>query len=141
MPLTLIGPIKLPSSQAQCWKCKAATPVHAIMPSELVDSDEDGYGRIDESVFVYDIEEDDMPEPLADALRVQAPNYSPQYSRTQDCTVWGNACTTCGSLQGGFFLHAEPDEAFFGMPRDYSGELKQLYQTDVEVAAAAFGLG
>lgn len=141
MPLNLIGPIKLASSQASCWKCKAVTPVYAIVPSDLDDSNEDGYGRIGEAVFVYNIEEEDMPSPLASALRGLAPSYSPRYSRTLDCTVWGNSCTSCGSLQGGFFLHSEPDGAFFGMPRDYAGELNDLLQGDAEVADAAFGLG
>lgn len=141
MPLKLFAPIQLASARVKCWKCSAETAVHAIVAADLEELHEDGIGCVREAVFVYDVEEDDMPEALASALAASASNYQPLYSRTADETTWANACTSCGALQGGFFLHAEPDGPFFGMPRDYRGEIAVLIDLDVELPYASFGLG
>lgn len=141
MPLKLFGPIQLASAQVGCWKCKARTPVHAVVPSDLEEMEDGGIGRVGEAVFVYEIEEDDMPGPLAAALRLAAPTYQPLHSRSTDLTAWANGCAHCGALQGAFFLHAEPDGPFFGMPRDFEGELTVLVNQDLQVDEASFGLG
>lgn len=141
MPLKLFGPIQLASAQVACWKCKAQTQVHAMVASDLEELEEDGIGRIGEPVFVYEIEDGDMPAAVATALRRLAPSYRPLHSHSTGLTAWSNACTQCGALQGAFFLHAEPDGAFFGMPRDYRGGLANLVEADVQVADASFGLG
>lgn len=38
-----------------------------------------------------------------------------RYSRTAGHKYWANVCSYCGSLQGDFFLHSEPDSPFFGV--------------------------
>jgi len=41
------------------------------------------------------------------------PNYKIAYSKTAESSYWANHCEHCGALQGDFFLHSEPDGAFF----------------------------
>lgn len=141
MPLKLFAPVQLASAEVKCWKCSDEIAVHALVASDLDDSGDDGYGRIGEAVFVYDVDEDEMPEALALALVRAYPNYRPLYSQTAGETTWANACSSCGALQGAFFLHAEPDGPFFGMPRDFRGELRALIDSDAELPYASFGLG
>ena len=136
----LFAPLRLATADAQCWKCKATTPVHALVASDMEDAEAE-LDRIGEAVFVWDVDGHDMPVHLAVALRAQAPGYIPRYSRTQNATVWANGCASCGALQGGWFLHSEPDGPFFGMPRDYSGHIKDLSDTDVDLDEASYGLG
>jgi hypothetical protein len=137
--LKLYGPIKLARSQAQCWKCKQVTPVAAIIAAAIEEfEDGKGFGKHDEPTFVYEVESEDMPDALQSVLSRLAPNYKPIYSRTAGFTQWANTCIHCGSLQGAFFMHMEPDGPFFGRPEHYEGEVVEAYAEDLAIGGASF---
>lgn len=117
--------------------------MHALHAADLEDvgDDETDRDRIEGSVVLYDIHEDDMPAELAQALATAAPNYSPQYSRTKGTTSWANACVHCGSLQGSFFMHSEPDGPFFGAAEEWTGQPgKVLMDKPVQLEDASYSM-
>ena len=137
--LLLRGPIKLARSVTTCWKCKKQTPVAEIIASDVEDFFEgESEGATGEASYVYEIADEDMPPELAAVIQPLAPQYTTLYSNTGGFTQWANGCTSCGALQGAFFMHAEPDGAFFGGPSNFSGEVVEIYVGDVKVAEASF---
>jgi len=140
--LILKGPIALRTASTECWKCHAATPVHALIAQAVLDGEADAGADDLCRSFVYDVEEDDMPRQLASALEGLAANYRPTRSRTLGATVWANRCTQCGALQGAFFLHSEPDGPFFGGPDECetAGEERLVAQDNFSVKDASYSL-
>jgi hypothetical protein len=139
--LRLHGPLRLAFARADCWKCNKSTPVVALAAAgvEDLEFEEDDAEGADAS-FIHDIGEEDMPPVLIEALARLAPYYRPTYSRTLDGATWANVCEHCGALQGGFFMHNEPDGPFFGSPDDFDGELQELYPGDVVVSDASYSM-
>jgi hypothetical protein len=137
--MKLYGPIRLARSTTECWKCKKETPVSAIIAAAIEEvEDGKGLGKYDEETFVYEIEQEDIPTVLQNVLARLAPNYKAIYSRTGGFTQWANTCVHCGSLQGAFYMHMEPDGPFFGRPEHFTGEVVHAYPEDVRVDGASF---
>lgn len=115
----LIAPIYLRRSTEACYKCHKDTEVFCLGVSAIreVEVDDDG--------TVYRHENDNQPDlvnvnnleqldaRLVAALARQAPRYRLDYSQTQRAQVWINHCEHCNAKLGDFFLHNEPDGAFF----------------------------
>ncbi len=139
--LVLHGPLRLASAKVECWKCNGPTTVFAIAAADVTDPNFEDYEEQDNGgSFISDIGEDDMPAVLAEPLAGLAPNYRPTYSHTMGATSWANVCEHCGSLQGAFYLHAEPDGPFFGSPVEFDGTLVELHAGDVVVSSASFSM-
>ena len=132
--LLLHGPLQLAKAVITCWKCKNPTEVFAIIAADQEGFD-DGVstGREEAEAFIYGIAEDEMPDTLVQALADLAPNYKPIYSNTMACKEWANGCEHCGSLQGTFFQHMEPDGPFFSYPSEFYGQRVPLLAISVVI--------
>lgn len=139
--LRLKGPIHLACSETECWKCKRSTPVFAIEASDLKNLEHgDASQPVGEPVFVHDIV-GNLPASLQAGLTEHAPHYQPTPSRTTGTTSWANQCVHCRALQGGFFMHSEPDGPFFGGPQRFNGTRILLTDKNIEVEDdASYGL-
>lgn len=135
----LYGPLELATEETSCWKCHKPTPVHALLAAD-VEEFESGEEptRVEASTFVYDLSPDSIPLEVKARLVTQAPNYKPTYSRTVGETSWANVCVHCGSLQGAFFLHSEPDGPFFGGPEEFDGKRAPLSEEGFDVDGASY---
>lgn len=103
LPLNLL--IEQPAiveATAECWACRKSTPVLTV-----AGRDEDG-----DLASVTGIQSVDGP--LGRAL-AERPYYRLAFSRTTQQWAFANLCTSCGALQGDFFLHNEPDGPFFAL--------------------------
>jgi Domain of unknown function (DUF5710) len=63
-----------------------------------------------------------MDEDLARQLRPW-PNFKRVGGRDGDASYFANHCPRCGSLQEDMYLHSEPDEPFFNIPRAAPGSI------------------
>lgn len=115
----LVAPIYLRRSSETCYKCQAVSEVFCLGVTAVRDVNVDDDGN------VYQDEQDNQPglvnvnnleqlDPrLATALARRAPRYRLDYSQTQRAQVWINHCEHCNAKLGDYFLHSEPDGAFF----------------------------
>jgi hypothetical protein len=138
--LRLKGPIRLACSHVTCWKCERTTPVFAIEASDLKNLEDGDLSQpLGKPVFVYAIA-GNLPASLQAGLTEHAPNYRPTFSRTTGETSWANQCVHCRSLQGGFFLHSEPDGPFFSGPLQFDGSRILLTERNIELEDASYDL-
>lgn len=137
----LHGPVQLASAEEECWKCHKPTPVHALLVADLEEFEPGEEPlRVEAPTFVYDIGPDALPAQVKATVTKAAPNYKPTYSRTMGETSWANVCVHCGSLQGAFFLHGEPDGPFFGGPEDFEGAKVVVSEQGFNVDGASYSL-
>lgn len=139
--LQLTGPLRLACANVACWRCKISTEAVALCAANVDDLDESEEPCSSEGPsFIHDIGEEDMPADLAAALAKAASQYRPIYSRTLDESIWGNVCSHCGALQGGFFMHSEPDGPFFGGPAEFEGEWRDLQAKGATLASGSYSM-
>jgi len=138
--LLLQGPIRLVCANSKCWKCGSGTPVVALAPAGIRDTDDDDAGHSQEGSLVYNIPEDGMPESLQLALARHAPLYVPTYSGTMGEVIWANRCAACNAIQGAFYLHCEPDGAFFDHRDSSNCTYLDLVDGDVMVSEADYSI-
>lgn len=137
--LRLHGPVLLASGKTDCWKCQSPTVVHAILASGVDEVDGDGAPVvIDESVFIYGVATQDLPSAVAEAIAIAAPTFKPILSQASREVAWCNACQHCGALQGGVFVHNEPESPFFGGPVAFKGTTTLLSEGGFDVGAASY---
>lgn len=115
----LIAPIYLRRSTEPCYKCHAVSEVFCLGATAVRDIE------VDDDGTVYRDENDNLPglvnvnnleqlvTGLAASLARHAPRYRLDHSQTQRAQVWINHCEHCNAKLGDFFLHNEPDGAFF----------------------------
>jgi len=65
----------------------------------------------------------DMDDALAHQLRAW-PNYRKVDVLHPESRYFANHCPACGSLQDDMYLHSEPDQPFFDIPRAEPGSIK-----------------
>ena len=135
----LHGPVEAASAETDCWKCGKSTPVHALMAADIEEfvSGEEPL-QTEAPSFVYDLGPDALPPLVKASLASTAPNYKPTYSRTMGETNWANVCVHCGSLQGAFYLHSEPDGPFFGGPEEFKGKRIVVSENGFDVDDASY---
>ena len=117
--LILQSPYYVAISSRNCWKCKQETNVVALAAEnyytlDYEDEDDEQAKQVwfkqHEFVFLSDTVFLDA----ASAIEISGryPFYRLGYSRTKDYHYWANHCQHCSAIQGDFFLHQEPGEAF-----------------------------
>lgn len=74
----------------KCWKCKR-------------------------EIVVFTWPKDGMHDQSAPKVKPIPRTVQYRFSKTVGDKYWANTCPYCQSIQGDFFLHAEPDGAFFGI--------------------------
>jgi hypothetical protein len=139
--LRLHGPIQLASAKTECWSCHKTTAVHALLAQDLEDVEEgDEPMRLEARTFVYEVDEEELPEAVRRALAQHAAKYLPTYSRTTGETSWASRCEHCDALQGAFYQHSEPDGPFFGGPDEFSGTLKLLSDEGFDLESGSYSM-
>ena len=66
------------------------------------------------------------------------PTIQKRFSRTIREIYWANGCPRCGTLQGDFYLHAEPDGPFFGLRGDPEDDTGERWRADMIRIAQAW---
>lgn len=97
----------LVKSLGRCWKCGGDADAYCLASDGF---ESDGYFHEDFFVtygFLHTI-----PTMLAAYFRANCPSYYVDYSRMAGGTYCMNHCS-CGAKLGDFYLHDEPDGAFF----------------------------
>lgn len=98
--------------ETTCWNCQVVTPVAALLlgPHEMRWDDEDDWAASPGPVMLMRVTQLN-PEAL-DVYVERAPWIRRLNSKTVGTIYWGNACTTCETLQGDWYL-TEPGAPFF----------------------------
>jgi hypothetical protein len=112
------------SSEQSCWKCGDRSPVYCLaMPegylSMEIQSDPDGEDddAIVESVlaesgtFISNLSL--VNGSVQRLLKERCPSYHLDFSQTTERRYFMNHCRHCGAKIGDFYMHDEPDGAFF----------------------------
>jgi hypothetical protein len=53
-------------------------------------------------------------------------------TRSSETSYWGNVCPRCNNVQGGWYVHVEPDSPFFGLgeitdnPESFKKDLQRI---------------
>lgn len=110
------NPFYIGFNEQDCWKCKKETSVIALgctafKVEELDDNDESRWELNTEFSFFDYVEY--IPEDIKSIINEKFPFYKQGFSKTMKSTYWVNHCINCNSIQGDYFLHSEPDSAFF----------------------------
>lgn len=112
----------------RCWKCSAVTTAYAIVipaggkvlePGD--DEFEDEWRILAESVALSHV--DEISTKAADMIKVHAPGFYSDYSRTTNSLYWANHCMACGVILGDFYLHNEPGGAFFPLDQHHADSI------------------
>lgn len=111
------GSYFLAESTRKCWRCSRETRVFAIMlpaSHEVLDVDDDpacDEWRVAEEPTVLSYV-GHLADPIPERLRVLAPHYRRDFSRTTGSFYWMSHCEHCQAKQGDFELIEESDSAF-----------------------------
>ncbi len=71
-----------------------------------------------------------VPDKLKQILRNVAPSYYMDYTKQSNSSYYVNHCE-CGAKLGDFYMHNEPDGAFFPLPEEQAQTIL-MYQLDIE---------
>ncbi|WP_313157570.1 hypothetical protein [Sphingobacterium multivorum] len=93
-----------------CYKCKANTPVISL-GVESYDIQKEKIESKGDLFFFSKLTS--MDETLRNLLITKFSYFKPFFSKTADQEYWANHCVFCNAVQGDWFLHSEPGEAFF----------------------------
>lgn len=118
--LRAIAPFYLIYSFEDCYKCNtnSAVVTFGALGCEYLDEKDDEYSEEGEG---DEIKEEPVsfsyisvvPERLAAYIEEKLPNYFLDWSNTTESFYYMNHCEQCGAHLGDFFLHSEPEHAFF----------------------------
>ena len=106
--ITLIAPIYLLKSFEFCWKCGNATNAYCLASEGMVDD----YEEMELSMFMHFSNLSNIPDDVQALLKKHAPSYYLDYTKQTNSYYYVNHCG-CGAKLGDFFLHNEPEGAFF----------------------------
>ena len=70
-----------------------------------------------------------VPPNLAQYVKEKHPDFFLDWSNTTESFYYMNHCTKCSARLGDFFLHSEPDHAFFPQSPD---DVKQMSVTELK---------
>lgn len=125
-----LSPIFIVKSAQACWKCDQISDVYCIASSGLID--EDG----SENYFTLFSNLDFIDAKVEKTIKENFPTYSPDYSKTAGGVYYMNHCQNCSTKMGDFFMHSEPEGAFF--PTSVNSALRitlfKLTAVDGEIA-------
>lgn len=116
--LKIGSPFYLIESIETCWKCKSIEKVIALAcyrcsngdECETLDATEEDFNDL-EMLILNNIKE--MPNIIFEYVLKAHPHFKKRYSKTHRAKYYMNICSKCDSQFGDFFLHNEPEGAFF----------------------------
>lgn len=128
--LLMLAPVWLLESESSCWKCQRRSPVFCLACSDVRDAQDDREGAYEDDEEVLLISDmASVDSRIQRWLRELAPDYRPDWSKTQDARVWMNHCAHCGAKMGDFYLHSEPGGAFFSVSNQQYARISQRLLT------------
>ena len=72
-------------------------------------------GKCNREIIVFSWPEDEVHDNLASTPQPRPRTIQYRYSATAGCRYWANTCPYCRSIQGDFYLHNEPNGAFWAI--------------------------
>lgn len=99
-------PLFIASTLISCWKCGSSMQVVTLLAPNVPEMK-------GEVCLLSGIKS--LPTEIATFIQQKHPGFKMSYSKTTESNYFGNVCPSCGVLTGDFFLHSEPDAAFFPM--------------------------
>lgn len=144
--LKIESPLYLIRSNNVCWRCHALVPVVAIGCFKFAerdpDTDEwDSISEFDNLVILSNIVS--APKALLEKISKAHPHFEKRHSQTAGEEYWMNVCPECRSHFGDFFMHSEPDGAFYPTTQGYAEEMT-LHELDLDGVLeldATYGIG
>jgi hypothetical protein len=135
------------SSQESCWKCGDISTVYCLaMPEGYLSMDVQGDPNgEDEEAVVESVLADSgtfisnltlVNGSVRRLLREKCPSYHLDFSQTNEGHYFMNHCGHCGAKFGDFYMHDEPDGAFFPTTEE---EAKNITLQVVEATLLAQG--
>ncbi len=108
------------TSKRKCWKCKKSTQIIAL---KFYRDSEVPNKEFENPIIMYG--QKNLPQGILEVIQSKFPFYKSKYSHTIQSKYIANTCEYCSALQGDFYLHEEPDGAFFNAfglkPKYYIG--------------------
>jgi len=115
-----ISPFYLVKSKEPCWKCEKISEVITFAAEGVIEDDKEHKEFV---TFVY---VSLLPEKLATFIAKKYENYFIDFSKTTQSYYYINHCMHCSALLGDFYLHSEPDGAFFPMSEQAAKEIELI---------------
>ncbi|HCH5334042.1 TPA: hypothetical protein N2934_004392 [Vibrio parahaemolyticus] len=114
-----ISPFYLLQSTELCWKCDKPSEVITFASHGTIDieSDERSEGLTKYLYVSF------LPERLRVYLDLHFKSYYLDYSATTDSFYYMNHCQHCKAPLGDFFMHSEPEGAFFPISAEMSADI------------------
>lgn len=111
-------PIYIAESIQECWKCHKETKVTTFAAHNInyffENDDEDNILlEIEKMGFAFASNISFIPNDLLYLIQKKNPYYKLSYTKASGISYYNNQCHNCGSVQGDFYLHCEPEGAFF----------------------------
>jgi len=122
--MTLVPPVFMVESRAECWKCCQGVTVVTLASCLAAEETEPGRVRgAAEGCLELFCDITYLPSPLLPTLRRLNPGYRKRFSKTAGASYFMNHCR-CGAQLGDFYLHAEPGAAFFPVEQEMAASMK-----------------
>jgi Domain of unknown function (DUF5710) len=118
--LRAIAPFYVVESHDTCWKCGKTTRVITFASHGVEENGE----KLKEFVKFHYVAH--LPARLEDFVERNYPEYFRDYSKTTESFYFMNHCRNCGASWGDFFLHDEPEGAFFPTEREAAKKIKLI---------------
>ena len=122
------APFYLIESYETCWKCGKRTSVIALAASGVEDDEKRKFNSFS---TLSDVEQ--IPQRLQTLIDKKYLNYYMDYSKTAESYYFMNHCEHCEAKLGDFFLHCEPDGAFFPTTEAAAKEKKLIELEDAGI--------
>lgn len=115
-----ISPFHLVKSKEPCWKCGVISEVITFAAEGTVEDGEENIGFV---IFSY---VSLVPKKLAGFVEENFKNYFIDYSNTTKSFYYINHCHRCSASLGDFYMHSEPEGAFFPMTVDEAKDIELI---------------
>ncbi len=117
----LIAPLYLKNSIERCYSCSEFSHVYCLAATQIktIEYDDDDPNQKhtslinNENHLVDVLNLTSIHNDLLFFIKAKAPNYFPDFSKTQGRRVWINHCEHCNAKLGDFYMHCEPGGAFY----------------------------
>lgn len=112
------SPFQIIQNTKHCWRCAKEIEVIAINAYNIITRDYDDndkpYWSIADFAATFSYVSY-LPKHISDLICSSYPTFKYTYSKTLSGHYWSNTCKYCGSLQGDWFNHNEPDGVFLDL--------------------------
>lgn len=124
-----------------CWKCGELSEVYAFVLNETTIQENIEGQQMSNVIDFQPICSfvNHLSQQVFDAIKPYAPFYKFDYTKKTDSYYWVNHCEHCNAALGDFYMHNEPEGAFFpedNAPYEY---MKRIYFDTPFAADCTYG--